>query len=778
MSDQNNQVSDFSWIKFYEELADKLFEYKDKRAELITKLELCLNKFNEISLQNSNRKAKTISVEDFCYTDLQDGNLSDIDPFTVFAIFNRAQTYETKKNFFESFKTAFGMISDIPSSTDGVPHADNRRARFFNSPNDIEKLWNIFVAAINLSNGRTEDDSSFSNSFDSAEKINNVKWNLTFALYWIRPNFFLPLDSNSRNFISINPKYLVSKEISDYFSRKSYDVPSGEKYLSFCRKLFSSSNNSDFSIPVLSHRAYLLAQENLNVWKVSLGKDFFDDQKFNEYVSKRLVSVAKNTGKNQGEQYLNEFNKGHIFYLCNGSNQIRLLGRVLEDEGSVDPNDEKWVTKKYEILKESIDKTKCNVGKKWWQPNGNSTIRKIDTNELKEFESTILSPFFNLSIDDLMEMSKKPIGYYEKYEMNNLESKIISQLKLSKNVILHGAPGTGKTYIATKRIPLLMEAETIDFVQFHPSYDYTDFVEGLRPVSKVEGDNSTVCFERKNGTFYSFCENALKAFKADEKQDKKRKFIFIIDEINRGELSKIFGELFFCIDPGYRGVDGAIKTQYENLHQEENEFDKFLHDLDKQHSNEEENSDPSYKNHEGNGWFFVPENVYIIGTMNDVDRSVESMDIAFRRRFSFIEINAEDTRYMLDECDEKKVNSAAWNSILDSVKDKMNALNKAILDIANLSCDYQIGASYFMKLQDLQDDGSEDNFALLWKYHLEGLIKEYLRGEPNAEAVIKKLKDAYDEPELILKDQKIKAEERQSATGAEDEKSSNDSEIK
>ena len=226
MSDQNNQVSDFSWIKFYEELADKLFEYKDKRAELITKLELCLNKFNEISLQNSNRKAKTISVEDFCYTDLQDGNLSDIDPFTVFAIFNRAQTYETKKNFFESFKTAFGMISDIPSSTDGVPHADNRRARFFNSPNDIEKLWNIFVAAINLSNGRTEDDSSFSNSFDSAEKINNVKWNLTFALYWIRPNFFLPLDSNSRNFISINPKYLVSKEISDYFSRKSYDVPS------------------------------------------------------------------------------------------------------------------------------------------------------------------------------------------------------------------------------------------------------------------------------------------------------------------------------------------------------------------------------------------------------------------------------------------------------------------------------------------------------------------------------------------------------------------------
>lgn len=340
-----------------------------------------------------------------------------------------------------------------------------------------------------------------------------------------------------------------------------------------------------------------------------------------------------------------------------------------------------------------------------------------------------------------------------------MESEIKSQLKLSKNVILHGAPGTGKTYIATKRIPLLMEAETIDFVQFHPSYDYTDFVEGLRPVSRGKGPSLTVCFERKNGVFYSFCENALKAFEADENQDKKRKFIFIIDEINRGELSKIFGELFFCIDPGYRGVTGAIKTQYENLHQRVNEFDNYLHKLDKE-------------KYVGNGWFFVPENVYIIGTMNDVDRSVESMDIAFRRRFSFIEIKAEDTQYMLDECDEKKVNSATWNSILDSVKDKMNALNKAILDKARLSCDYQIGASYFMKLQDLKDEGKEDIFALLWKYHLEGLLKEYLRGEPNAEDIIKNLKKAYDNPKSILQDHNPKTKDSKNATEAVDEKSS------
>ena len=780
MSDQNNQEANFSWIEFYEELANKLLEYKDKRPELLAKLENILKSVKGKEIQNNKVDSKDL-IDTFC---AYIGGSSDIDPFTIFAIFNRGQTIKTKQKYFEAFNKSFCMATSIPVATDGVPVVNNLNARFFDdravTQENINTLWELFEVAIKLPAESSNEDKFFTDLFDKAEKIKNVRWNLTFALYWIRPKFFLPLDSNSRNFISINPNGIVKKEVSDYFSSSTYEVPSGEKYLSFCRNLSSNSSNSDFSVPELSHRAYLLAQENLNVWKLSLGsKTQFNENEFEKYVSNRLVSVAKDTGKGQAEKYLNEFKSGHIFYLCNGSNQIRLLGRVLENEGSVDPSDGNWVTKKFEILKESIDKTKCNVGKKSWQPNYNSTIAKIASNELKEFESTILDPFFDLSIDELMEMSKKPIGYYKKYEMNNLESKIISQLKLSKNVILHGAPGTGKTYIATKRVPLLMDAETIDFVQFHPSYDYTDFVEGLRPVSKVDGTNSTVYFERKNGTFYSFCENALKAFEADAKQDKKRKFIFIIDEINRGELSKIFGELFFCIDPGYRGVAGAIKTQYENLHQEESEFDKYLHELDKQHEIEEENLDsldPSYKNHDGNGWFFVPENVYIIGTMNDVDRSVESMDIAFRRRFSFIEIKADDTQYMLHKCDEKKVNSTDWNSILDSVKDKMNALNKAILDKARLSCDYQIGASYFMKLQDLKDEGKEDKFALLWKYHLEGLLKEYLRGEPGADDVIKKLKAAYGDPQSVLKEQNTKAEESQKTTGTVDEKASNDSE--
>ena len=748
MSDQNNQEANFSWIEFYEELANKLLEYKDKRPELLAKLENILKSVKGKEIQNNKVDSKDL-IDTFC---AYIGGSSDIDPFTIFAIFNRGQTIKTKQKYFEAFNKSFCMATSIPVATDGVPVVNNLNAKFFVdravTQENINTLWELFEVAIKLPAESSNEDKFFTDLFDKAEKIKNVRWNLTFALYWIRPKFFLPLDSNSRNFISINPNGIVKKEVSDYFSSSTYEVPSGEKYLSFCRNLSSNSSNSDFSVPELSHRAYLLAQENLNVWKVSLGPSFVKNN-FDQYVSERILSVGKDIDntKKLGKKSFKDLKKGDIFYLCNGTEQIALLGRVISDKWVNDPYNPKSQIRKFEVLKNSIRKSKWEGGQDKWQPKGNSTVWYISSDNYAEFEETILCPFFNLSIDDLMEMSKKPIGYYEKLEMNNLESKIISQLKLSKNIILHGAPGTGKTYIATKRVPLLMDAETIDFVQFHPSYDYTDFVEGLRPVSKVDGTNSTVCFERKNGTFYSFCENALKAFEADAKQDKKRKFIFIIDEINRGELSKIFGELFFCIDPGYRGVAGAIKTQYENLHQEESEFDKYLHELDKQHEIEEENLDsldPSYKNHDGNGWFFVPENVYIIGTMNDVDRSVESMDIAFRRRFSFIEIKADDTQYMLDKCDEKKVNSTDWNSILDSVKDKMNALNKAILDEAHLSRDYQIGASYFMKLQDLQDDGTEDKFDLLWKYHLEGLLKEYLRGEPNAEKVIDKLKDAYD----------------------------------
>ena len=380
--------------------------------------------------------------------------------------------------------------------------------------------------------------------------------------------------------------------------------------------------------------------------------------------------------------------------------------------------------------------------------------------------------------------NKQSTQYDEKY------SYYINLLLKNKNLILNGAPGTGKTYLAKQiaaqiifdgNVPEDFEENEMfinqyGFVQFHPSYDYTDFVEGLRPTSPNK--DGSIGFERKDGIFKGFCkkttlpetsfllEDSLLMFKKDlvnigrlniksfrsstniqvelgEKgvltvitpqsawtcSDKKMleylktrdchpndtytktigdyilenyhvnsssnvspsKYIFIIDEINRGEISKIFGELFFAIDPGYRGKKGKVQTQYQNLITDE--------------------SDP-FKD-----GFYIPENVYIIGTMNDIDRSVECMDFAMRRRFTFKEITAEES---------------AKNMGVDP--DRMKHLNNAISGIEGFNSSFHIGAAYFRGVTDYEE---------LWELKLQGLLKEYLRGMPDAEETLNTLKKAY-----------------------------------
>lgn len=421
-------------------------------------------------------------------------------------------------------------------------------------------------------------------------------------------------------------------------------------------------------------------------------------------------------------------------------------------------------------------------------------------------------------------------------------------LENTRNLILTGAPGTGKTYLA-KQIAEEMGCtpDEIGFVQFHSSYDYTDFVEGLRPVQDESGSGQ-IGFERKDGVFKEFCARALQnlvdsgksvdvlqhersineiiadfldgaiekktqfetitknIFFVDSFNDKKifvsipqnekvknlqiqiddilelisnhvqlnngkavseyfkrkwrtqhdsyifsltkkiqesmentgnnqttavkkiqlKKFVFIIDEINRGEVAKIFGELFYSIDPGYRVTAGdleamkagkkgivAIRTQYANLELTGNEFDRALGASDYGH-------------------FFVPENVYIIGTMNDIDRSVESMDFAFRRRFAWAEVKASDTEDMLDKLNEFRPDLA------EVAKNRMKRLNKAISETQDFGPAYHIGASYFLKLN--QYGG---NFEQLWDYHIKGILEEYVRGNPRKEEVMTKFKSAY-----------------------------------
>ena len=406
----------------------------------------------------------------------------------------------------------------------------------------------------------------------------------------------------------------------------------------------------------------------------------------------------------------------------------------------------------------------------------------------------------------------------------------VKLLKSNCNLILTGAPGTGKTYLA-KEIAKAIDAEC-KVVQFHPSYDYTDFVEGLRPIKR--GD--TLGFERKDGVFKTFCKKAFlsagpsfddvyndlihkikdgsiktielktkdsaeldvrrddsigwyseseegnkssnvvskarlqKLFNVydtvdkvlgmrnitdkiqsviggcdasyywgvlryivERTQNQSRPYVLIIDEINRGEISKIFGELFLSIDTGYRGEEHKVDTQYQNLIPRE----------------EDPDFDPDNADVFRNG-FFIPENVYIIGTMNDIDRSVESMDFAMRRRFAWKEITAKSRQSMLDEEGAWGAKGKPSDDIIEEMKNRMDNLNAAIIDQygdealnnkdkIGLSKAYQIGASYFLKYS------LYNNFDDLWTNHIEGLLYEYLRGKTNIDEKIERLHQAYND---------------------------------
>ena len=368
---------------------------------------------------------------------------------------------------------------------------------------------------------------------------------------------------------------------------------------------------------------------------------------------------------------------------------------------------------------------------------------------------------------------------------NNFRHQLTQSLLKSPNLILRGAPGTGKTRLAKDIAKELTNSnkDQIGFVQFHPSYDYTDFVEGLRPVSNGDG---TIEFKLVDGIFKKFCQKARDAKKTggqdnfdeawtkltdaiNEKQgqylfprssvpaslnsqgnvkfdspvatkekvyllykgeethlkyqtyhkivldhmkesyglcdyvsptiDTDKKFVFIIDEINRGEISKIFGELFFSIDPGYRGEKGSVSTQYANLH----ETDEKL---------------------------YIPENVYIIGTMNDIDRSVDTFDFAMRRRFRFVEVTAESRLHILDE---------ELGEDAKEAKIRLRNLNAAIENVQELNSHYHIGPSYFLNLKDVDFD-----YELLWSDYLKPLLEDYVRGSYEEFETLETLKKAFD----------------------------------
>ncbi len=827
----------FTWIPFYKELAKALLVNKDNRKPLVDWIYSELSQVSPNSLVN--------------YLKQGDGSkIIDIDPFSVFAIFNRGLKLENKIDFLKKFKEKFSLTSEVPENFEGIPTVNSMRAFFFswedNNDQLIHDLWELFENVV------LEKD--ISQIFDKVISDGVARNSLTMILYWISPYQFISLDDRNRSYIN-------TLGFPDKYPNLDYN-----QYSKLIKEIKLKMNDIHCStFPELSYKAWCVGNTG-RLWMYN-----GDEQLFSASLLKMGVSAE---GKIKFEQFKNKAKLIDTYREVAGNKDVSIPQMYWEFMHEVKIGDVVVVFK-----------TRKDKGKQWHQLYGWGKFisdYKLDYSDENPIQRDVEwhLPIPKEPIDEKKTKNAlyfhdvkgieaaniiKLLGINNKQEeiMETIShNKYIQLLKSNKNLILTGAPGTGKTHLAKeiakemlgiKKDEDLITDKRYGFVQFHPSYDYTDFVEGLRP---IKGLVSQVGFERKDGVFKEFCKqailsettdsdtfgeinnnptvwkvslegtgdnptrkdcmdngyirigwnrygdvddfndyndftdggkNVLRAFQSgmqigdivvscysakeidavgvitgdyeyraeggnypryrtvrwlvkDIRENivelnnnkpftlstvykasitaedalkivqkytnnaeivKQDTAVFVIDEINRGEISKIFGELFFSIDPGYRGKKGIVKTQYQNLIDEGDVF---------------------------KDGFYVPENVYIIGTMNDIDRSVESMDFAMRRRFAWEEITAEESMKMLE--------GTAYET---EAKNHMIRLNKAILKINGLNEAYQIGASYFMHIKDYNG-----NFEDLWNYHLKGLLFEYLRGNVNANKQLDELKKAYD----------------------------------
>ena len=704
----------FIWNEIYEEFATKLLEYKNDRKNLISKLQ---NVYEEIDMKLSKMESN--------------GEILDIDPFTIFGLFNKGITDDNRKRILGEIAKQFNLKNKVPFSFEGIPLVNNLRSTFFNfaeerGENDINNLWEVFESAIRYADNPTQGNKlKIESTYNNVIKQKGIQWNITMGLYWIRPNTYINLDSKNREFI-IKQKILPEQFIKEVNQFKN--VPNGEQYIQLCDLLLEKIKDGQYGYRDFKELSFIAYERNMSVDTVTqhntqntdiakntilygppgTGKTYntvmyavaiIENKKLEEIKKENYTEVIDRYNKYK-EDGLIEFTTFHQSYgyeeFIEGIKPV--IHSDEEDETDIQYEVVPGLFKKFCDIagKPILRKEKCDIG-----INESPTIWKISLEGSGE----------NSTRTECMKNEHIRIGYDEYgREITNLFKGVAGRHIL--NYFINDM-SIGDIVMSC------YDCNTVDAIgvvtgEYEWHDEYPEY-KRLRKVNWIVKGIKENIIKINNGsrlsnpTVYKLRMDLSDVMEIIEKyskntievEEKKKNHVFIIDEINRGNISKIFGELITLIEPTKR--IGQTEGQKVRL-----PYSQKL--------------------------FGVPNNVYLIGTMNTADRSIATIDTALRRRFNFKE--------MLP--DEEVLDGIYVEDV--SIKDIFIKMNKRITVLFDR--EHTLGHAYFLPLKDAP---TIETLANIFENSIIPLLQEYFYED-------------YEKIRLVLGDNQKDTEDKQFIT--------------